>query len=82
MLLQSGDSGGNVQTEILLNKDAGMFTFGEGWAFPRKISFNGDECVMPSPEDYPRLPNSADTTSSFRFNLLIIPGLLILMFTL
>ncbi|XP_030459339.1 COBRA-like protein 6 isoform X2 [Syzygium oleosum] len=81
MLLQSGDNG-NVQTEILLNKDAGMFTFREGWAFPRKISFNGDECVMPSPEDYPRLPNNANTSSFFRFILLNIPCLLILMFML
>lgn len=35
------------------------FTFKEGWGFPRKISFNGQDCVMPSPDDYPRLPNAA-----------------------
>ncbi|XP_058008007.1 COBRA-like protein 6 [Hevea brasiliensis] len=58
MLLQAGKSG-NVQTEMLLRKDPGIFTFREGWAFPRKISFNGDECVMPPPDDYPRLPNNA-----------------------
>ncbi|KAK6136522.1 hypothetical protein DH2020_029758 [Rehmannia glutinosa] len=58
MLLQSGKNG-NVQTEMLLHKDAGVFTFKEGWAFPRKISFNGEDCVMPSPDDYPRLPNAA-----------------------
>lgn len=57
MLLQSGENG-NVQTEMLLHKDSGIFTFKEGWAFPRKISFNGEECVMPSPDDYPRLPNT------------------------
>ncbi|KAK3414267.1 hypothetical protein EUGRSUZ_I02750 [Eucalyptus grandis] len=79
MLMHSGDDG-NVQTEILLNKDATMFTFREGWAFPRKISFNGDECVMPPPEKYPRLPSSAHTTSFFRFTLLIIPCILFLMF--
>lgn len=56
MLLQSGKNG-NVQTEILLHKD-GDFTFKEGWGFPRKISFNGQDCVMPSPDDYPRLPNA------------------------
>ncbi|KAK4476840.1 hypothetical protein RD792_016000 [Penstemon davidsonii] len=58
MLLQSGESG-NVQTEVLMHKDSGIFTFREGWAFPRKISFNGEGCVMPSPDDYPRLPNTA-----------------------
>ncbi|XP_027338064.1 COBRA-like protein 6 [Abrus precatorius] len=50
---------GNVQTEVLLHKDRGEFSFKEGWAFPRKISFNGYECVMPSPDEYPRLPNTA-----------------------
>ncbi|KAK4784000.1 hypothetical protein SAY86_018368 [Trapa natans] len=58
MLLQSGEEG-NVQTEILMSKEPSVFTFQEGWAFPRKISFNGDECVMPPPDDYPRLPNAA-----------------------
>lgn len=58
MLLQAGE-GGNVQTELLLNKDPATFTFREGWAFPRRISFNGEECVLPQPDDYPRLPNSA-----------------------
>lgn len=57
MLLQSGESG-NVQTELLLQKDPGIFSFRNGWAFPRKISFNGEECVMPLPDDYPRLPNT------------------------
>ncbi|KAG5525837.1 hypothetical protein RHGRI_032206 [Rhododendron griersonianum] len=57
MLLQSGENG-NVQTEMLLHKDSGIFTFRNGWAFPRKISFNGDTCVMPPPDDYPRLPKS------------------------
>lgn len=50
MLLQSGD-GGNVQSEILFHKDPEMFTFREGWVFPRKVIFNGDECVMPSPHE-------------------------------
>ncbi|KAM7250382.1 hypothetical protein ACFE04_022265 [Oxalis oulophora] len=56
MLLQAGDAG-NVQSEMLLRKDPNMFTFREGWGFPRRILFNGDECVMPSPDEYPRLPN-------------------------
>ncbi|XP_075479026.1 COBRA-like protein 6 [Primulina tabacum] len=58
MLLQAGVKG-NVQTEMLMYKDPEIFTFREGWAFPRKISFNGQDCVMPSPDDYPRLPNSS-----------------------
>lgn len=41
MLLQAGPNG-NVQTEMLLQKDPDMFTFREGWGFPRKVSFNGD----------------------------------------
>ncbi|XP_019067347.1 COBRA-like protein 6 isoform X1 [Solanum lycopersicum] len=56
MLLQAGRSG-VVQSELLLHKDAGIFTFNEGWMFPRKISFNGYECVLPSPDKYPMLPN-------------------------
>ncbi|XP_031128718.1 COBRA-like protein 6 [Ipomoea triloba] len=62
MLLQAG-KGGNVQTELLLNKDPTTFTFREGWGFPRRISFNGEECVLPQPDDYPRLPNSAPADS-------------------
>ncbi|KAF5444056.1 hypothetical protein F2P56_036560 [Juglans regia] len=62
MLLQSGPSG-NVQTEMLLHKVPGIFTFREGWTFPRRITFNGDECVMPPPDQYPRLPNTAHTHS-------------------
>lgn len=58
MLLQAGENG-NVQTEILLGKDPEIFTFREGWVFPRRILFNGDECVMPSPDNYPTLPNAA-----------------------
>lgn len=58
ILMQSGPDG-NVQSELILEKDMNTFTFKQGWAFPRKIYFNGDECRMPLPEDYPYLPNSA-----------------------
>ncbi|XP_047318389.1 COBRA-like protein 6 [Impatiens glandulifera] len=58
MLSQAGENG-NVQTEILLRKDPGNFTFRDGWAFPRRIYFNGDECVMPAPDDYPMMPSRA-----------------------
>ncbi|XP_022763312.1 COBRA-like protein 6 isoform X2 [Durio zibethinus] len=68
MLLQEGESG-NVQTELLLRKDQGTFTFREGWGFPRRIMFNGDECVMPPPDQYPRLPN---TGHGAKFSLSVI----------
>lgn len=58
LLMEAGESG-NVQTEILLKKDKDEFTFKQGWAFPRKIYFNGDECMLPPPDAYPILPNSA-----------------------
>ncbi|GFZ19209.1 COBRA-like extracellular glycosyl-phosphatidyl inositol-anchored protein family [Actinidia rufa] len=50
---------GNVQSELLFRKDASTFTFEKGWAFPRRIYFNGDNCVMPPPDAYPYLPNSS-----------------------
>uniref|UniRef100_A0A7N0RFR2 COBRA-like protein n=1 Tax=Kalanchoe fedtschenkoi TaxID=63787 RepID=A0A7N0RFR2_KALFE len=63
MLLQSG-ANGSVQTEMLLHKDPGVFSFEDGWAFPRKVSFNGLDCVMPSPEEFPKLPRRAIGTSA------------------
>ncbi|KAK4401977.1 COBRA-like protein 6 [Sesamum angolense] len=78
VLLQTGESG-NVQTEMLLHKDPGIFTFKEGWAFPRKISFNGEECVMPSPDDYPRLPNTARFDAQAASSIIIL--LLVLLLT-
>ncbi|KAF5730206.1 COBRA-like extracellular glycosyl-phosphatidyl inositol-anchored protein family isoform 2 [Tripterygium wilfordii] len=48
---------GNVQAELLFRKDESTFTFGKGWAFPRRIYFNGDYCVMPPSNSYPWLPN-------------------------
>ncbi|XP_022885462.1 COBRA-like protein 4 [Olea europaea var. sylvestris] len=58
LLMEAGPSG-NVQTEVLLKKDKDTFTLKQGWAFPRKIYFNGDECKLPPPDAYPSLPNSA-----------------------
>ncbi|GAB2284779.1 hypothetical protein Dimus_019232 [Dionaea muscipula] len=55
MLLQSGENG-NVQSELIMHKDKGEFTFSDGWVFPRRIYFNGHECVMPPPVQFPRLP--------------------------
>nr|APR64077.1 phytochelatin synthetase-like protein 1 [Populus tomentosa] len=50
---------GNVQSELLFRKDTSTFTFEKGWAFPRRIYFNGDNCVMPPPDAYPWLPNDS-----------------------
>jgi len=55
LLMQAGPTG-NVQPELLFRKDK-SFTFDKGWAFPRRIYFNGDNCVMPPPDAYPWLPN-------------------------
>ncbi|PQP98635.1 COBRA-like protein 4 [Prunus yedoensis var. nudiflora] len=57
-LMEAGPFG-NVQSEMLLRKDKNTFTLKEGWAFPRKVYFNGDECQLPPPDAYPFLPNSA-----------------------
>ncbi|KAM7277727.1 hypothetical protein ACFE04_004861 [Oxalis oulophora] len=57
LLMEAGPFG-NVQSEVLLQKDAETFTFKQGWAFPRKVYFNGDECMLPPPDTYPFLPNS------------------------
>jgi hypothetical protein len=61
-LMEAGPYG-NVQSEVLMRKDDTTFTFRQGWAFPRKIYFNGDECQMPPPDSYPYMPNSAPTTA-------------------
>lgn len=67
LLMEAGPSG-NVQSEVLLQKDMDTFTLKQGWAFPCKIYFNGKECMMPSPDTYPFLPNSASV------NVLNFPG--------
>ncbi|XP_020106674.1 COBRA-like protein 1 [Ananas comosus] len=55
---------GNVQSELLFRKDFSTFTFQKGWAFPRRVYFNGDSCVMPPPDSYPWLPNTASKSIS------------------
>lgn len=62
LLMEAGPFG-NVQSEVLMKKDKDTFTFKQGWAFPRKVYFNGDECQMPPPESYPFLPNSSPVGS-------------------
>uniref|UniRef100_A0A0E0KJ61 COBRA-like protein n=1 Tax=Oryza punctata TaxID=4537 RepID=A0A0E0KJ61_ORYPU len=61
LLMQAGPLG-NAQSELLLRKDSMTFTFDKGWAFPRRVYFNGDNCVMPPPDAYPWLPNASPLT--------------------
>eukprot|EP00271_Cylindrocystis_brebissonii_P014352 TRINITY_DN35681_c0_g1_i1.p1 TRINITY_DN35681_c0_g1~~TRINITY_DN35681_c0_g1_i1.p1 ORF type:complete len:460 (-),score=51.62 TRINITY_DN35681_c0_g1_i1:1375-2754(-) len=55
ILLDAGNTG-NVQSELLFAKIP-EFTLDHGWGFPRRIYFNGEECVMPS--TFPPLPSAA-----------------------
>ncbi|PON82080.1 COBRA-like protein [Trema orientale] len=57
LLMQAGPYG-NVQSELLFRKDKSTFSFDQGWAFPRRVYFNGESCVMPPPDAYPMLPNA------------------------
>lgn len=58
LLLQAvEEEPGSVTTDILLRKDMDSFTFKSGWAFPRRIYFNGENCEMPLPQDFPALPS-------------------------
>lgn len=59
VLLQAvEDKPGSVTTEILLNKED-SFTLSNGWALPRRIYFNGEDCQMPQPDNFPALPNGS-----------------------
>lgn len=69
-LNEAGPSG-NVQSELLFRKDKSTFTFEKGWAFPRRIYFNGDNCVMPSPDAYPWLPNAGSRQEVSLFALVM-----------
>lgn len=69
-LNQAGPNG-NVQSELLFRKDKSTFTFDKGWAFPRRIYFNGDNCVMPPPDAYPWLPNAGSKKEVSLFALVI-----------
>ncbi|BAT77556.1 COBRA-like protein [Vigna angularis] len=74
---------GIVTTEILLDKDPNSFTISNGWAFPRRIYFNGDNCEMPLPDSFPMLPNRSSTLAptysgfTLLFILLFLPLLLL-----
>ncbi|RZC44833.1 hypothetical protein C5167_037785 [Papaver somniferum] len=63
---------GYVTTEILLGKDVKSFTLRNGWAFPQKVSFNGENCVMPLPDDFPILPSSSFIWKPNTYHLLLL----------
>lgn len=63
---------GSVSTEILFEKDSGMFTLRNGWALPRRIYFGGEECAMPLPDTFPGLPNGSSCTKPPRYLLLLL----------
>ncbi|KAL5748990.1 hypothetical protein ACOSQ2_026287 [Xanthoceras sorbifolium] len=58
-LLPEAGPHGNVQSELIFQKDSNTFTLERGWVFPLQVYFNGDECVMLPPDAYPFLPNIA-----------------------
>ncbi|MBA0771713.1 hypothetical protein Gotri_007195, partial [Gossypium trilobum] len=57
LLYAEEDKVGAVSTQILLRKDLDSFTLRNGWALPRRIYFNGEDCQMPLPDTFPMLPN-------------------------
>ncbi|CAI9769055.1 unnamed protein product [Fraxinus pennsylvanica] len=74
-LVQAGENQlGSVSTEILLQKDSKSFTLRNGWALPRRIYFNGENCQMPLPDNFPMLPNGSPMTkpSHSQFVLLTV----------
>ncbi|XP_022715928.1 COBRA-like protein 4 [Durio zibethinus] len=79
VLMEAGPDG-NVQSELILQKGMNTFTFKQGWAFPRKIYFNGDECKMPAPDEYPYLPNSAKSNLISSFTMATFMILVLLVF--
>ncbi|KAF3643642.1 COBRA-like protein 5 [Capsicum annuum] len=79
LLMEAGPSG-NVQSEVLMQKDKNTFTLKSGWGFPRRVYFNGDECKLPPPDSYPILPNSAEK-GPFKFSSTAICTILIIFVT-
>lgn len=55
VLIEAGPKG-IVKGKLLLQKDKTTFTTKQGWAFPRRLYFNGEACVLPP---YPSLPHSS-----------------------
>lgn len=72
-LVQSTESNvGYVTTDILLEKDLESFTLSNGWALPRRVYFNGDNCQMPLPDTFPMLPNGSSKQSLSLFISIIL----------
>lgn len=63
---------GSVTTEILFQKDSDSFTLSNGWAFPRRIYFNGENCEMPAPDVFPALPNGSPDCKHFGCKLVVL----------
>ena len=80
-LLMEAGAFGNVQSEVLLQKDQDSFMLKKGWGFPRKVYFNGDECMLPSPENYPHLPNSAPVSATVMAHSFAAASVIFLMLT-
>ncbi|WCJ29229.1 Protein COBRA [Euphorbia peplus] len=73
---------GSVSTEILIEKDLSSFTLSNGWGFPRRIYFSGEECQMPLPDSFPMLPNACSPLFSISLFLFLPYLTSILLFTL
>nr|XP_016446636.1 PREDICTED: COBRA-like protein 1 isoform X1 [Nicotiana tabacum] len=63
---------GSVTTEILLLKDMSSFTLSNGWAFPRRVYFNGENCEMPLPDTFPMLPNGYSKNKPYSSHLSVL----------
>lgn len=50
---------GSVTTDIILEKDLKIFTLDNGWALPRKVYINGENCEMALPDTFPGLPSGS-----------------------
>lgn len=73
---------GSVTTDILLQKDAHSFTLSNGWAFPRRIYFNGENCQMPLPDSFPALPNGGPGPTPLHRGMLLLMTLVYLTCTM
>ncbi|KAL7257459.1 hypothetical protein ACSBR1_003703 [Camellia fascicularis] len=63
---------GSVTTEVLLEKDSKSFTLRNGWTFPRRIYFNGDNCEMPLPDTFPMLPNGSSSRKTTHHHFILL----------
>jgi hypothetical protein len=84
LLHSDKDRIGSVTTEVLMEKDPSSFTLQNGWAFPRRIYFNGENCDMPLPDTFPMLPNgnSSLRPNCLTFNFSLICLLLLILLVL